>query len=320
MKNPNRPCYKYRPIKNIEILSKVLGLEVSALLDLASTANQRYRLAKSEVKSDGKIRQTYDALGLLKEVHDRIKRKLLLRVNFPEYLTGSLKGKDYVVNALLHVGSKIVISEDVEAFFPSTSENLIFGIWKHFFGFSDEVAQVLTKLTTKDGELPQGAKTSSYLANLAFWNIEYALYEDLRIQGMVYSRYVDDICISSKSYLTNADKSKIIARVYGMLRGCGYSAKRKKHEIATSRMRMAVTKLTVNGRNPSLTKKDRASIRTAIFHLENKSNVTGTDINKASGLAAKISRFHPTEGRRLLNRVRSVRNMHNSTSAKRPSV
>lgn len=298
----------------MDALSKALGFEVTVLMDLANTASDRYRLAKAEVKSDGKIRQTYDALDLLKEVHDRIKNNIFLRVHFPDYLTGSLKGKDYVTNARLHTGAKIIISEDVEAFFPSTSDSLVFKIWKSFFGFSDDVAQILTKLTTKDGQLPQGAKTSSYLANLAFWDSEYKLYEILAEKKIVFSRYVDDIAISSKTYLTNEDKTIIIAKVYGMLKHHGYSAKRRKHEIATSGSRMTITKLTVNRDNPSLTKKEKASIRAVVHQLENKTTFTKTDINKATGLVGKLSRFHPAAGQKLLSRVRSVRNINNSTS------
>lgn len=307
MKNPNRPCYKYGPINNIDALSKVLCLEAGVLIELANNANQLYRIARSEVKSDGKIRQTYDALGLLKETQERIKRKILFNVYFPDYLTGSLKGKDYVVNAKLHAGSKIVISEDIEGFFPSTLENIVFEMWKNFFGFSEEVAMLLTKLTTKDGELPQGAKTSSYLANLVFWDAEYKVYENLHKQGIVYSRYVDDIAISSKSYLTVADKTSIISKVYGMLKSRGYRAKRKKHKIATSGKRMVITNLTVNGENPSLTAREKSSIRAAVYQLENSISHTDKQLNKVSGLVGKLSRLHPTEGKKLLSRVRQVR-------------
>jgi Reverse transcriptase (RNA-dependent DNA polymerase) len=315
VKNINRPYYKKAPIRSMDALSKALGLEVTVLVDLANTASHRYRLAKAEVKADGTIRQTYDALDLLKEVHDRIKNNIFLRVHFPDYLTGSLKGKDYVTNARLHTGAKIIISEDVEAFFPSTSDNLVFKIWKSFFGFSDDVAQILTKLTTKDGQLPQGAKTSSYLANLAFWDSEYKLYKILVEKKIVYSRFVDDIAISSKTYLTNEDKTIIIAKVYGMLKRHGYKAKRRKHEIATSGSRMAITKLTVNSRNPSLSKKEKASIRAVVNQLENKATLTKTDINKATGLVGKLSRLHPAEGQKLLSRVRLVRKINNSIFA-----
>lgn len=50
-------------------------------------------------------------------------------------------------------------------------------------GFSDDVAEILTMLTTKDGGLPQGAVTSSFLANLVFWDYEPSLVEKLAFAG-----------------------------------------------------------------------------------------------------------------------------------------
>jgi hypothetical protein len=106
----------------------------------------------------------------LKTIQERIKVKILYKVFYPRYLQGSIKDdgikRSYISNAKIHANSRIVINEDITKFFPSTSEQLIFDIWKIFFGFSDKVARYLTKLTTKDGLLPEGAKTSSYLANL----------------------------------------------------------------------------------------------------------------------------------------------------------
>ncbi len=289
------------------MLSKALGFEEAVLLDLANTANQSYRLAKVEKKSDGSLRQTFDAFDLLKEAHERIKNRILLNVHFPHYLTGSLKGKDYVVNAKLHVGSKIVISEDVESFFPSTTDKLVFEIWNKFFGFSEDVSTMLTKLTTKDGQLPQGAKTSSFLANLAFWKYEYKIYDEFSKYGLVYSRYVDDITISSKVYLDKSDKTKVIKKVYGMLSSHGYKAKRKKHDISTSGKRMAITKLTVNSDHPSLTAKERSSIRAAVYQLENKPKMTPKDFNIVSGLVSKLTRMHKKEGEKLRARLRILR-------------
>src|SRR5690606_42051319 len=68
--------------------------------------------------------------------------------------------------------SRIVINEDISGFFPSTSAEHVFNIWHELFGCSQEVSQCLTQLTTRRGELPQGAITSSFLANLVFWQDE----------------------------------------------------------------------------------------------------------------------------------------------------
>lgn len=308
----SRPFYSNNPIHSLSALSRFLGFDETFLLELASTANSRYRLAKPIVKADGSIRQPFDALEPLKEVHRRLKKKMFSKVVFPKYLTGSLKGCDYRVNASLHVKAKIIICEDIEGFFPTTSATVVFDIWRNFFGFSEEVSNILTKLTALDGALPQGAITSSYLANLAFWRLEPDLHELLDGRGIVYSRYVDDITISSKHFLNTEQKTEYIALIYGMLRKIGYRAKRRKHEIATSAKPMFTTKLMVNSK-VSLTPKERANIRAAVFQLEQKINagICNAEIikklNSVAGQVSKLTRFHATEGIALMNRIKLLR-------------
>lgn len=137
-------------------LARALSVPESLLHELSATADSRYRLASAVEKPDGSIRQTFDALPPLKDIHRRIKAQIFSHVEFPEYLTGSVKGQDYKTNAALHVGARIVICEDISNFFPTTTLSIIFHIWRHFFGFADDVAECLTKLTSKDGVLPQG--------------------------------------------------------------------------------------------------------------------------------------------------------------------
>ena len=264
-----KPKYELNPIRDILSLALALGIPKELLLKTASRADCLYRKAKPIVKFDGSIRQPFDALSPLKSIQRRIKDRILKRVEFPEYLTGSLSGRDYRTNAALHAGSKIVICEDVEGFFPSTNRERILDIWLNFFRFSEEVAVLLTNLTTMDGALPQGAITSSYLANLAFWNHEPRLHDKLARMSVVYSRYVDDISMSSKQFLSKVEQTEFIAQVYGMLKKHGYKAKRRKHETFTSGKAMFTTKLIMN-RKPALQSKERQNIRAAVHALEQR--------------------------------------------------
>lgn len=308
----SRPFYSCKPILSVGALSLALGMEKEFLVEVAQNANERYRLAKPITKPDGSIRQPFDALEPLKEVHRRIKDQLFAKVIFPYYLTGSLKGKDYRVNAELHASASIIICEDVEGFFPATSSDVVFDIWRSFFGFSEDVASLLTTLTTKNCALPQGAISSSFLANLAFWRHEPILHDNLMALGIQYSRYVDDIAVSSKHFLDSSEQSAAIAKIYGMLAKQGYRAKRRKHEVFTSGRKMLTTKLIVNKR-PALSSKERAQIRTAVFQLElrvkegERSVELMAEMARVCGRVGKLKGLHLSKGSSLLERVRKIR-------------
>lgn len=170
-------------------------------------------------------------MGPLKEVHKRLKLNIFSKVDFPEYLQGSLKGRDYVTNASLHKDKQILICEDVKGFFPSVSAAYVEDVWCGFFGFAPEVAKLLTQLTTKDGSLPQGSIASSFLANLVMWRYEPLLHAKLAQRGITYSRYVDDMVMSAATHLDKETQTWVIAQVYGMLAQHGLRASRKKHEV-----------------------------------------------------------------------------------------
>lgn len=267
-----------------------------------------YRLAFSEQKSDGSIRQTFDAKPLLKEIQRRIKLEILDRVKFPSYLTGGVKGRDYKTNAELHEGAAIIIAEDIGNFFPSVTDEKVFEIWRCFFRFSEPVARLLTKLTTKDGVLPQGACTSPQLANLVFWREEPVLQARLANEGIVYSRFVDDVAVSSKTFISHEKKKELVGAIYTLMRRNGLKPKRVKHELMTRRDRMTVTKLTVN-QKAGLSKKVRSQIRATVHRLEVAASRESHIHNEFSSVLGKVNhmaRFHPGKANLLKARLEKI--------------
>ena len=304
-----KPKYQAKPIRSLASLSKTLGLDEQRLRELATKANNLWRAVKPK---QGSTRQTFDAYGPLKSIHERIKKNIFSNVSFPPYLQGSLKGCDYVTNAALHKGQQILICEDVKSFFPSVQFVYVHDVWIGLFGFSSEVADILTALTTKDGSLPQGGITSSYLANLVLWRKEPLLQAKLAAKGITYSRYVDDMSMSSKTYLDKATQSWVIAQVYGMLSFHGLKARRKKHDVFSASKPMIATKLIVN-QKPSLPKRKRSNIRAQVKQLEQASlsSIPLEELkilaNKASQSVGQLGRFHETEANVLRVRVKAVR-------------
>lgn len=305
----SKPSYPFKPIRSIPALAKALRLDVAALTSAADRANKNYR---SVAPPPGSTRQTFDALGQLKNIHRRIKQVFFAKVIFPDYLHGSLKGCDYVTNASLHTNKQILICEDVKKFFPSVTADRIEDVWCGFFGFAPDVAQLLTKLTTKDGVLPQGAIPSSYLANLVLWRDEPLLHAKLAEREITYSRYVDDMAMSSVKHLTKETQTWVIAQVYGMLRKVGLKAGRGKHEIFSATEPMIATKLIVN-RKPSLSSKKRSQVRAQVRQVEmaQSSGAAPETVrelaNNAAQRVGQLGRFHTTQAAHLKERVKAVR-------------
>jgi hypothetical protein len=304
-----KPIYPCRPISSLSALANTLRVSEQSLLEIAASADQMYRKVRPK---PGSNRQTFDANPPLKPLHARIKSNILMRVNFPAYLTGSLKGRDYKTNAELHANKSVVICEDVKGFFNSVSADVVYDIWRNFFKFSAEVATVLTQLTTKNGALPQGGIASSFLANLVLWRDESLLHAKFEARGVTYSRYVDDIAISSLARLENGEKTELIGAVYGMLRKNNLYAHRAKHEITPATKRMITTKLVVN-RGAALPLERRANARVSVFQVEKMVNGSANSdelknaLDKAANRVGQLSRFHKNLATPLKERLAKIR-------------
>lgn len=306
------PFYLHNPIVDPEHLVRLLNTPLPKLKAIAESASGSYRPVPQN-KKDGSLRMTYDAYPELKRVQHQIVQKILHKVRFPRYLHGGIKDtefpRDHVSNAALHTGAAILVLDDIADFYPSLDRNLVFTVWLRFFGFSPEVAELLTKLTTRKGSIPQGAKTSSYLANLAFWDREAQLVEDLKAMGLTYSRFVDDVTYSSRRRIPDSAVGEARAKVYRMLTSKGCRPKRSKSQVSRKGRKLEVTGLVTAGRSPSISKNERNRIRSAVHNLEKAVDKEGmTPENRkawdsAKGRVGRLVRLKHAEGRRLSQRL-----------------
>lgn len=227
------PSYKNKPIGYVRALARALGKSVKELRHLAATAPYMYSIHK--VDGSGKMQKiTYDPAPLLKEVQRKIIKVILASVKYPQYVNGGIKERNYRDDCQLHIRAKTVIGLDIATFFESVTQDEVKKIWLRFFRFSPEVAELLTQLTTHEGHLPRGAPTSSYIANLIFWDIEPRMRESLMHRNIRYSRFIDDVSLSSERYLNDQDINHAISSVYGMFISKGVKPNRKKSKYCTS--------------------------------------------------------------------------------------
>ena len=304
--NPLKPFYRHAPIRSLDTLADVLEVTRVQLERLARNADRMYRPVP-QTKKDGSERMTWDAFRQLKAIHQLIKVRILTKATYPLYLQGGIRDcenpRDHVRNAGIHAGQSCVINEDISDFFPSTSADQVRDIWEHFFRFPPEVADCLTSLTTRRGKLPQGAKTSNYLANLTFWRNEHELVRHLNANSWKYSRLTDDITVSFPVPVSRPRKSQIVSILYAFIKRNGYRPKYRKHDIFDSNEQMLVNNLVVNKR-PALPQNERHVIRglvhQTIRQLQDGSNESVlVSLPKVLGKIGKLKRLHRRTGERL---------------------
>lgn len=318
------PVYPLKPIYSLRSLSKALGEPVSLLQSLAKRRSNLYRYVP-QVKKDGTARHTYDAYEPLKQVQRRIVDQILVRVVFPEYLHGGIrdvtKRRSIYSNAGPHGMAKHLVLQDIRDFYPSIRITHVQNTFEKLFGFSPEVSQLLAELTTYNEAVPQGASTSSYLANLVFWDLEPALVFQLNKMGLNYTRFADDITISSIQVIPKEQITQIISMVTRMLALKGCFQKRKKLHIRKRGQRiqennefepLTVTGLTVFNSTPGVPKRERKAIRAAVKQIEDQAStgvpweILAPMVRKTMGRVGRLIACSHPEGEKLKQRLQAL--------------
>lgn len=307
----DKPYYPHKPISSIETLARALGVEPKRLESIADRAEDSY----SQYELPEKNRTVFEPKYELKKIQKRINDRIFEKVQYPAYLQGGIKAKDkrdYVENAKIHTASNTLISLDIKQFYTNIRADKVFNIYKQFFNFPEDVSEILTKLTTYKERVPQGGCSSSYLANLVFFNSEYRLVSAFRGKGIKYSRLLDDVTLSSSENIENEKLSKLIKTVASMFTKYGLKLNSKKTKVeyrGKADKGFEVTGLWVEHNSPKLRKSERRYIRQLVYNCEQKftSEKTTPEYhslwNKSSGKVAKLTRLEHTQSTQLRERL-----------------
>lgn len=309
-----RPKYLKKPIGSIKALAATLNVSESILTNLASTIERHYT-PYSIPKSNGKQRTIQIPSSFLKIIQKRINRQIFENVSYPHYLYGGVEGKDYVKNAVAHSKAYVLIALDAKDFYPSIRNDVVFDVYKNFCKFHPDVADLLTRLTTLRGCLPQGACTSSHLANLALHDVEYHSASHFESMGYTYTRLLDDICISSPKPLSEEKIEGLITEVAVFLKKKNLKLHSKKKRV-TSRKNpkdlMFVTGLWLNRGKPRISAEEREIIRATVHRcIEESKRDRSTDEfhelhGSVSGKIAKLSYLNYPEAKRYRKALKDI--------------
>jgi len=316
------------PIKSINRLCRALSITGEELCQaLRLEESVRFQLVPEKRKPDGTVREIYNPHPLIRKIQRRLVTRLLSKsevFRWPEHLYGSIPNvvdrggvvqhKDYVACARRHCGAKSLIKLDIKNFFGNVHSDTVQRIFSDLLGYGNRVSRVLTCICTHKGSLPQGGLTSSYLAMLCLHDLEGYVVERLRLKSLVYTRYVDDITISSKVLNYDFDYASKIVENMLIDRGLPLNAKKTRIE------RISTAPLLVHGLRVAFDKprlpadevgRIRASVRyTELIYAEAGFRFTSSyrkAFNRCLGRVNKLKRVGHSQHKVLLKRLLQVR-------------
>lgn len=177
-----------------------------------------------------------------------------------------------------------------------------------------------------DNGLPQGAPTSSYLANLIFYDVEHKLFSTLKSKGLLYSRLVDDIVVSKPSKMEPKEKQFVYQSILRLLREKKLNLNRDKYSFSntkTNGKRTIITGLQVRNGEVILPKEKRDEIKKKIHQVENLGAVDRTEnryhkeYGTTSGLLALYRRVDPVKAEELRRRMCTIKPIYHRDRIKK---
>jgi len=192
------------------------GLPESWLIALAQKAPFAYKSYKIPKKNGG-FRQIHQPSREVKSVQywliENLFRKLPIHSAAAAYVTG-LGIRD---NAEMHCKSNFIAKFDFKNFFPSiTEQNLDTHLSENLPNLSRRDIQLIKRICCRKinknaiGHLSIGAPSSPILSNSILYMFDVVLSQEAKSLNLTYTRYADDITISSLNFLDNKIISPMI--------------------------------------------------------------------------------------------------------------
>lgn len=194
-------------LRGMQQLSSRLFESTRTLQELADRRFELYREWDVQ-KPSGGLRHIESPRPSLKRVQARI-AQLLMRLEPPAFLYCPVKGRDFVQNALNHARANAIWCIDVKDYFASTTVANVHSFYADRMNCADDIAWLLTKLSTHNGHLPTGSPLSpilSYYANEPLWDEVRAIAASAECMP---SLYMDDLTISGDDVPWNTVQSPV---------------------------------------------------------------------------------------------------------------
>jgi len=261
--------------KNVNELAQVCFCNQELLAYLV--ANPKYTTFSIPKKTGGKRKISapgFELKIIQRRLHDMLSNIYVAPAGVHGFVAKN-KSKRYTIlsNAQQHLGKKWVWNLDIDSFFSNIQSQMV---WNRFrqkpFLFSESKATFITLLLVNQKQLPTGSPCSPVLSNWVCESMDIQIAQYIEEQNrlypaanLVYTRYADDITISSNLEITATQK----AAIYFCLNQMGFTVNAKKERVQSNLQAQWVTGIKVNEK-PNLDRKYIRNIRATLHQIRSQ--------------------------------------------------
>jgi RNA-directed DNA polymerase len=245
-----------RDIAHLRELASHWGIRYSDLIYYAYRMQDSSKFKEFSLKKkNGGFRTIYSPCSGLMSLLYKIKHDLSPLYVPKKWVHGFVENKSIKTNALQHTRKRHVLNLDIKDFFGSIHFGRVKGLLvSHPILLNKDVSQVIAHLCCRESILFQGSPVSPLISNMIALRLDNALISFCRAHKLTYTRYADDISMSTNLpefplAVATVEPSKLITlsdRLKDIFAANGFSVNFDKVRLSSGNVKKMVTGLVVN--------------------------------------------------------------------------
>lgn len=277
-----------RRIKTKSEFAALLEIDASILTYVLYVLkpNTQYTSFKLEKKSGGeriisapsdRLKSIQSSLSkLLQDCRDEINSSKSENGNYKATLShGFVRQRSIITNAMIHLNKNNVLNVDLKDYFDTFNFGRVRGFFisNKNFKIDPHIATVIAQIACHDNKLPQGSPCSPIITNLITHTLDIRLAKLAKNNSCTYSRYADDITISTRKktfpekIMKHLDGEYFASKKFkSEIERAGFSLNEKKTRIQFKDSRQDVTGLVVN-KKPNIKSEYWRTVRSQCYTL-----------------------------------------------------
>lgn len=257
----NSTVLSIESITSLEDLRKKMGVKKKYFYRVLFSHDKFYREIMVPKRKNGQFRKLSVPSMALKNMQRWILDSILYKISVNENATGFVPSRSIVTNAYNHLAKKYILKLDIKDFFPSIGFGKVLDVFQKL-GFTKEISSALANICIYKDELPQGAPTSPYLANIICKQMDSRISSLCKKYKLNYTRYADDITISGDRRVFWIEK-----QIEKIVDSCHFTLNKEKTVRLKPGDRKRVTGIIVNEKI-SVPKNIKRTLRKNIYYIE----------------------------------------------------
>jgi hypothetical protein len=287
-------------------ISSEMGMLPVHLEKIIRTAPLRYKVFYIKKRSGG-LREVAQPARELKAIQRLLIKKLEQQLPVHSAATAYRSGMSIKDNVLKHVNSNYLLKMDFQKFFPSiTATDIKKHLEKYCATTYDAsaiklIAYVCCWAPKRQPPLRLciGAPSSPLLSNSLLFDFDVRLAEAARAEGVIYTRYADDLALSSKKSGVLDSYVNLVVNLVSELDYPRLTLNKTKTVFASRSGRRTLTGLNITPDFEVSIGRERKRLIRAMYHRNLQGLLSPKEQEKLSGLIAFANNIEPSFSDRL---------------------